>query len=187
MFHFNHTLYRILSLALVCSVVGAFGCSNYKVIPKSLKDRVNTDVSIDQLKASPSSHQGELVVLGGTVLSVKRLKDKTRIEALALPLSEELVPMMDQEQSGGRFYAFDTGKEILDPKVLEKDTMITVVGEVTGFMPGKIDEGTYEYPTIQIRDLTKWDKMDAPRRGFGYPYYGGYYWGGYRPYAFGYY
>jgi outer membrane lipoprotein len=186
MFHFTNRLHRILSLTLVCCVA-VFGCSNYNGIPKSMKDRVNTDVSLDQLKASPSSHQGELVVLGGKVLNVKRLEDKTRIEALALPLSEELVPMTDREQSDGRFYAFDTGKEILDPKVLEEGTPITVVGEVMGTTSGKIDEATYEYPTLQIRDLTKWNKMDASRWGYRYPYYGGYYWGAYRPYAFGYY
>ncbi len=165
-------------LASIC-LLAVYGCSSYKVIPEHLKGQVNRDVSFSAIKHSPSQYTGQFVALGGEVLDVRRFEDKTRIEVLAHPLSDELVPMPDKSTSSGRFYAFDTGKELIDPAVLEKGTLITVVGEVTGSTEGKLDESTYTYPTVLIRDLTKWEKMDAPRFR-RYPYYGGHY---YRPWG----
>ena len=165
-------------LASIC-LLTICGCSTYKVIPEHLKGQVNKDVSLTSIQQSPSQYRGQLVVLGGEVLDVKRSEDRTRIEVLAHPLSDELVPMPDKSTSSGRFYAFDTGKELIDPAVLDKGTLITVVGEVTGSTEGKLDESTYTYPTLLIRDLTKWEKMDAPRFP-RYPYYGGHY---YRPWG----
>ncbi len=167
-------------LASICLLV-VYGCSSYQVIPEHLKGKVNRDVSFAVIKHSPSRYTGQLVTLGGEVLDVTRMEEKTRIEVLAQPLSDELVPMPDKSTSGGRFYAFDTGKELIDPAVLEKGTPITVVGEVTGSTEGKLDESTYMYPTVLIRDLTKWERMDAPPFPRRYPYYGGYYW---RPWGF---
>ena len=172
-----------LVLFMALTAVGLSSCTRYNVIPEPLKGKVNQSVSFEQIKAAPSTYRGQLIILGGEVLAVKRLQDKTRIEALALPLSDDLVPMTDQSKSRGRFYAFDTGKEITDPEILEEGTPITVIGRVTGTTQGPLDESTYEYPTIEIRDLTKWDKMERRRWGYGYPYYGGYYWGGIRPYG----
>lgn len=166
--------------ASIC-LVAVYGCSSYKVIPDHLKGKVNRDVSFSAIQHAPSQYTGQLVTLGGEVLDVTRMEDKTRIEVLAQPLSDELVPMPDKSTSSGRFYAFDTGKELIDPAVLEKGTPITVVGEVTGSTEGKLDQSTYTYPTVLIRDLTKWEKVDAPPFPRRYPYYGGYYW---RPWGF---
>lgn len=179
----QNTWQTTLLLFVMLTMVSLTGCSRYEVIPDPLKGKVNTSVSIQEIKASPTAYRGQLVLLGGEVLSVKRLQDRTRIEALALPLSDELVPMTDEAKSQGRFYAVDTGKEIMDPKILEVGTPITVIGQVMGTTKDSLDESTYEYPTIEIRDLTKWDKVERRRWGTAYPYYGGYYWGGIRPYG----
>lgn len=161
--------------ASIC-LLAVYGCTGYQVIPEHLKGKVNRDVSFGAIQQSPSQYTGQLVTLGGEVLDVKRFEDKTRIEVLAQPLSDELVPMPDKSNPAGRFYAFDTGKDLIDPAVLEKGTPITVVGEVTGTSEGKLDESTYTYLTLLIRDLTKWEKQDAPPFPRRYPYYGGHYW-----------
>jgi starvation-inducible outer membrane lipoprotein len=83
-----------------------------------------------------------------------------------------------------RFYAFDAGSEILDPSVLQEGTPVTLVGEVTGMMSGTIGESQYQYPTVRIKDLTKWDKREVRYWPRYYPYYGGYYWHGFRPFGF---
>jgi outer membrane lipoprotein len=161
-------------------------CSTYDVIPKQYEKQVNKNVTFEEIKSSPQSYQGELVVLGGEVLKATRLEDKTRVEVLQLPLGEEHVPLTEKSRSQGRFYAFDTGKEILDPAVLEEGTPITIIGEVTGVTTGKLDESRYQYPTIRIKDLTKWDRNEMRRwwGPYGYPYYGGYYYRGIRPFYF---
>jgi outer membrane lipoprotein len=128
-----------------------------------------------------------LVVLGGEILSTKRLADKTQIEVLQLPMNEDYIPITDDElRSKGRFYAYDGGQEIVDPAILPEGTLVTVVGEVTGSTMGTIDEAEHRYPTVRIKDLTKWEKSEVRRWGYPYPYpyYGGYYWHGARPYGF---
>ncbi|WP_447980024.1 Slp family lipoprotein [Candidatus Nitrospira bockiana] len=173
------------ALALCTALSLTAGCSRYEVIPDRLERHVNKSLSFEEIKTRPDAHRGELVVLGGEVLSAKRLSDKTRIEVLELPLTDELVPQADRtEASRGRFYAFDAGKDLIDPATLEKGTPVTIVGEVTGATTDRLDEAEYQYPTIRIKDLTKWEKRDARRWGYAYPYYGGYYWYGYRPFFY---
>jgi outer membrane lipoprotein len=161
------------------------GCSRYDVIPDRLEQRVEKNVTFEQIQAAPSSEKGALVVLGGEVLSAKRLDEKTRLELLQLPLSDDHIPITDRSRSKGRFYAFDAGKEILDPATLQAGTPVTIVGEVTGAVNGKIGESDYQYPTLLIKDLTKWDKREVRYRYpyYGYPY-GGAYWYGARPFLF---
>ncbi|HEX2056455.1 MAG TPA: Slp family lipoprotein [Nitrospiraceae bacterium] len=174
------------NILLLIGLIGTTGCSRYDVIPDQLEGRVKKDVSFSQIEQSPSSYKGQLVVVGGEVLSTKRLEDGTQIEVLQLPLTEDYIPITeDRTKSEGRFYAYDGGKEILDPAVLPKGTPVTLVGEVTGVTMGKIDEGEQPYPTLLIKDLTKWDKSDVRRWAYTppYPYYG-HYWYGARPFRF---
>jgi outer membrane lipoprotein len=176
------------SYACLAAAIGMLmmsGCSRYDVIPANLEKQVSKHVTFEQIQAAPAAHRGELVVLGGEVLSATRLAEKTRVELLQLPLSDEMIPITDRSRSRGRFYAFDAGKEILDPATLQAGTPVTIVAEVTGAMNGKVDESEYRYPTMQIKDLTKWDKREARYRYpyYGYPY-GGAYWYGARPFYF---
>jgi hypothetical protein len=48
-----------------------------------------------------------------------------------------------------------------------------------------LDEAKHRYPTVRIKDLTKWEKTEVRRwgYGYGYPYYGGYMYGA-RPFGF---
>lgn len=59
------------------------GCAGVSVVPPDLKDKVDEKVSFLQVKASPLSYKGRLIVVGGMVLTAKPLKqDGTRIEIL---------------------------------------------------------------------------------------------------------
>jgi outer membrane lipoprotein len=163
------------------------GCSGYDVIPDQLEPQIRKNVAFGDIEQSPSAYKGQLVILGGEVLSTRRLADKTQIEVLQLPLTEEYIPITEHRaRSQGRFYAYDGGKEILDPAILPEGTPITLVGQLTGSTMGKIGEGEQRYPTLLIQDLTKWDKSEVRRWGspYVYPYYGGYYWHGARPFRF---
>ncbi len=104
-------------------------CNRYDVIPDQLKKWVNKDVSYQDIQRAPDLHQGRLVVLGGNVQSTTRVKDRSQIEVLPLSSTDEYIPYTDeQSQSQGRFYTYDSGKEILDLTGLSEDTRITVVG-----------------------------------------------------------
>jgi len=141
-----------------------------------------------QVKATPDSLKGQVVVFGGTVLTGRRLKDGTRIEILQLPLDRTTRPVYDLTQSQGRFIAFQP--EFLDPATLPPGTRVTVTGEVSGSVTLPMDETDYTYPVINIKQLRVWAKSEdsAPRIrpyvGPG-PYWGGPYWGPYwRPWPY---
>lgn len=135
-----------------------------------------------QIKGAPDSFKGQPLVLGGQVLSAKRLKDGTRIEVLQLPLNDWEQPASDLMKSEGRFVAIQ--REFLDPATLPQGTFITVIGEVTGSMVLPLDETHYTYPVVEVQNLRTWNPaQDSTQwRGRPYPYYGPFgppYWGPY--------
>lgn len=139
-------------------------------------------IPFTQLKNAPDSYRGQTVVLGGEVLTAKRLKEATRIEVLQLPLSGSQAPVADLTQSQGRFLAMQ--REFLDPATIPQGTRVTITGEVTGAQTMPLDETEYTYPVIEVRDLRVWPQMaEAPLyRSRPYPYYYPYwgpYWGPY--------
>ena len=69
-------------------------------------------------------------MLGGEVLSAKRLAEGTRLEVLQLPLDDAQQPALTRTDSQGRFLAIE--KEFLDPAMFPQNTRVTIVGEVTG-------------------------------------------------------
>ena len=85
--------FPIVVVGAIINIVAIVGCSSYQVIPKRFEKQVNKNVDFNTIKDAPSNYRGELVVLGGEVLNAKRLADKTRIEVLQLPLTEELIPI----------------------------------------------------------------------------------------------
>jgi outer membrane lipoprotein len=179
---------RVLTMVAIVTMMCATGCNRYHVIPDDLKGTVNRDVKYEQVKSSPSSYQGQVIILGGEVLSATRLEDKTRIEVLQLPLMDDLTPVTERTESKGRFVAFDTGTEIVDPAILKEGTPVTIIGEVKSPTEGHVGESQYEFPTLAIRDMTVWNKdnaVGAANRYYAYPAYGSYGYGyGYRPYNF---
>ncbi len=77
----------MLMIWLMVSACLLLACSRYEVIPDDLRGEVDRTVTFEQVKGSPSSYKGRLIVVGGEVLSVKRLEDRTRLEVLELPLT----------------------------------------------------------------------------------------------------
>lgn len=157
------------------------GCAGVPVVPPDLQGKIERNVSFQQVKASPLSYKGKVIVVGGVVLSVKPLKQNgTRIEVLQLPIGNDYEPQGRLTESGGRFLAFQ--KEFLDPAMIPVGTRVTVVGDVTGSMTLMLEEIDYLYPTLDIASLTIWPPK-LPAFWFRpYPYFGAYwgpYWGPY--------
>lgn len=158
------------------------GCSRYQVIPDHLAKRVNEKLPYEQVKDSPETYRGQIVVWGGEVLSAVREGDRTKIEILQMPLNKDYVPEYSKASSRGRFFAFDSRREIIDPAIFEKGSKVTVVGEIQGKSPESPDEVSSHVPIVAIRDMTLWSTHTRSFYPY-HPYYGyGYY--GYRPYTF---
>lgn len=167
-------------LALIPLLLFAGGCSRQDVIPERLKGQVDRDLRYAQVKENPDSYRGKLMLVGGKVLSAKRLQDGTRIEVLQIPLSSDLVPEEGRETSKGRFVAMDMGQNVVDPAVLDDNKLITVVGEVMGSVTVKIDEVEMQVPQLAVKHITVWDRDRIRPSGpyawgsrgyYGYPYF----------------
>lgn len=134
----------------------------YQVIPTELESRVDRNLSFVQVKDSPVTYQGRLIVVGGEVLTVKHiLNDGVRIEVLQLPLNNSLEPTLDRTASQGRFLAFQ--EALKDPATLPPGTLVTIVGEVLGSTVFPIDEVEYQYLTLRVRSLKAWERLDRRR------------------------
>lgn len=153
------------------------GCAGEQVVPASLESRLDRTLTFPQLRESADSYRGHLLVLGGEVLSAKRLKEGTRIELLQIPLESSLQPGLDRTASQGRFVAVQ--KEFLDPATVPPGTRLTLVGEVTGAVTDKLDETDYTFPVLEIKSLKVWPREESYARAPYYYYPPSYSW---RPY-----
>jgi outer membrane lipoprotein len=179
------TMLAGLSLLVIC-----VGCAGYQVVPERLQGQINHELTFTQLRENPEVYKGELVVVGGEVLSIDRRQDQTRIEVLQLPLSDDFLPANRRTKTQGRFVALSGGKDPLDPAILQPGVAITIVGEIIGSTTIQIDNDEKQGPIFGIKDLTIWDEQHY----WGRPYYGNWWdWGyrgpysGYRPFGYPYY
>jgi outer membrane lipoprotein len=187
-----NSIYHVVSA--LCLIFLIAGCTRYEVIPERLENQVNYKLRFSDIKDNPDAHKGEIVVVGGEVLSIERMEDRTQIEVLQLPLDkDELVPANRRTTTEGRFIALSRGKDTLDPAVLEEETAITIVGEILGSDTITIDKDQRRVPVLGIKDLTIWDEArywGAPYGGYGYGWGWGYpagFYSGYRPFGYPYY
>lgn len=173
-----------------------------KLIPPDVMAKVDETVSFADLRSAPGNYVGRTVMISGLALHAHRMKDGTEIEILQLPTERGLTPSDRKSKSEGRFLAVQSAG-FLDPAVIEKDSPLTVVGEVKGATTKRLDDGEYQYPVLDIKHLIDWnDLRGRDRNGYYdssyYGRYGGYYgpwsswyygFGGpyYGPYPYGFY
>ncbi len=157
------------------------GCNRYQVIPDHLMKQVNEKLSYEQVKDSPETYRGQVVVWGGEVLSAIRDAKSTTVEVLEIPLTKDHFPLNSPASSRGRFLAIDSSGEIIDPAIFKEGSRITVIGEILDSRTEPLDKATYDFPVVAIRDMTMWEDRTRANYPFAgsYSYYGyGYY--GYR-------
>src|SRR5437879_12683478 len=92
--------------ALAATLLLASGCVSSELVTTDMEAQIARDIPFESIKAEPEKFKGRIVVLGGKVLSAKRLKEGTQIEVLQLPLDKADAPIMTLVQSQGRFLAF---------------------------------------------------------------------------------
>lgn len=161
-------LFGILLGAIL--LVGSGCMSGPQVVPEVFKAKIDSTVTFPKVLEEPTVHQGAMVLLGGEVLTAKRLKDGTRLEILQLPLDGSEEPVLDRTASQGRFFALESS--FLDPATLAPNTRVTLVGEITGATRANLDEMEYRYPTVTIKHLHVWPELELDQPGDSGPRYG---------------
>jgi outer membrane lipoprotein len=130
------------------------GCAGSQLVSSDIEGRISREVSFQSLQADPDTFRGRWVVLGGKVLSPKRLKHETQIEILQLPLDKADRPNPMLTESRGRFLAIQ--QEFLDPAIVPPGTFVSLVGEVIGGKTLPLNETSYTYPVAQIKTMKVW-------------------------------
>ena len=158
------------SLNVGISIVGAIlaSCSSGPpVVPDDLRSQIDSSASFRDIQASPYQFQGRTVLLGGEILAAKRTKEGTEFEVLQLPVTADDPPAERLSESQGRFLAID--RRAVDPASFPPGTRITLVGEVRGNEERRLDESSYDYPTLDVKHLHVWDPevyRERSRSGF---------------------
>jgi outer membrane lipoprotein len=151
--------------AIVTVLAVLSGCSSGPaVIPKEFESQIDTSISFPELLAASSSYSGRTVLLGGEILSAKRMSDGTQFEILQLPVSKDNPPAERRSESQGRFLAIS--RKVIDPAAVPAGTRVTVIGYVTGDAVQRLDESEYRYPTIEVRHLHAWASDTYERRRY---------------------
>jgi outer membrane lipoprotein len=135
-------------------------CISTPVVPPPLESQVDPTLTFAQVRDTPDSYRGRMLVIGGEVLAARRVKDGTRIEILQIPLDRGRQPVADRTTSEGRFLALH--KDALDPATLPPGTRLTLVGEVAGAVRLPMDEVDYAYPILEVKSLTIWPAPEPP-------------------------
>jgi outer membrane lipoprotein len=97
--------------------------------------------------------RGKTVAWGGVIVGTMNLADKTRLEVLAYPLDGRNRPEVEAKPTG-RFIAFHPG--FLEPVNFAAGRLLTVIGTVTGTLPGTVGEARYVYPVIEASRVFLW-------------------------------
>lgn len=149
---------RILTAGAYVIVAAIAGCSTYEVIPDHLDGQVRRDIGLEQVEKTPESYRGETVVWGGEILSTSLERDTITVEIFQLPLDRTLRPLDSKAASKGRFLAIDAKQDMKEAGALKKGTLVTVIGEVRGVVPSRLDQDQYDAPALLIRDMTVWER-----------------------------
>lgn len=158
-----------LLIQLSLAVIIIAGCA--PPFPKELLDKVERNVPFDALQKEPERFLGKLLMVGGTIVDTKNLKEGTQVEVLQKPLDGGGRPALTDE-TGGRFLAVT--RTYLDAAVYHRGRSVTIIGEVAGSKAQPLGEIEYRYPVITAKELHLWSPYSGPRFSIGVGVYRGF-------------
>ena len=135
---------RLTRFAMILLFFGAVGMS------PALAD----DPGFTELQTNPEAYQGQEIVLGGEVITVRQYDDTTQMEIMQLPLGPGQEPQPNQALTQGRFLAFQKGG--LNPATVLPHTRVTIFGQIVGSAVADPEHATIAYPVIAVKSLTIW-------------------------------
>lgn len=157
-----HTGWRWLFLgSLLCSCM-ACGAA----FDPDVRSQIDPTLSYPELLASPSSHVGRVVLLGGTIVEATNYETFTQLTLLQYPIGRGDRPRTSQP-SGGRFLLQVPG--YLESEIYRPGRAVSVIAEVVGREDLPLGETTYMYPVLVPKALHLWPEGGSgPRIQFGF-------------------
>jgi outer membrane lipoprotein len=133
-------------------------------VPKAISiEDDNLLVPFAQAVAAPKASKGMAARWGGTIAAVSNQAERTLIEIVQFPLRTDGRPVVDGEQSGGRFRAYING--FVEPTLWAVGKVVTVRGHIADSEVGKVGDYAYTFPVLAVDGFHLW----APQQGLRYP------------------
>lgn len=145
----NFCIILIALLAAACATSQPFNTQgvNLKLKPGNAVDEV-----------------GQKVIWGGTIIEIKNLADKTRLEVLSFPLGSQFRPDASATAQG-RFIVDNPG--YLEAREYAPGKLITVSGVLQAPQIGKIGDAVYRYPVVKSTSIRLWKEQARSSVRFG--------------------
>ena len=115
------------AIVILLGVVSACS-SGPAVVSEEFESQIDTSVTFPQLLDAPRTYSGRTVLLGGEILSAKRMSGGMQLEILQLPVSNNDPPAERRSEFQGRFLAMN--RTVIDAAALPPGTRVTVIGSV---------------------------------------------------------
>ncbi len=153
-----------LGFILLGSITALNGCA--PAISREARAKITYDGPFEELQRQPQKYEGEVVMLGGTIIRIDVGGDETELVVLQTDLDRAGRPR-DTDRSAGRFLV--RTPRFLDPELYHAGVRITVVGEKVQSQERLIGNMPYRYPVIEPMEITKWPRQvdRSPRFHFG--------------------
>jgi outer membrane lipoprotein len=136
----------------VLMLVGCVACA--PVISSEVRAGLDPSLPYAQIAASPEAYIGRKLILGGTIVEVRNLRDGTRLEILQYPITRRGRPRTDAT-SGGRFLVFTP--KYLEREVYRPGRAVTVAGRLAAVQSLPLGETVYTYPQLEPQELHLWE------------------------------
>lgn len=159
----------LVLIQLALAVILSAGCA--PPFSKTLLDKVEKNLSFSELNKAPESHAGKMMMVGGTIVDMKNLKEGSQMEVLQKPLDSEGQPALTDE-TGGRFLVVT--QTYLDAAVFHRGRSVTIIGEIAGSKVQPLGEIEYRYPVLTAKELHLWSPSSGPRFSIGIGMYRGF-------------
>ncbi len=124
------------------------GCSHY--ISQQMRLSADRNITFGRLLEAPDAFRGRLVMLGGTVATIRRTREGTELEIIQHRLDSRELPD-EAIPSGGRFLA--TTSAVLDPDRYGPGALVSLAGEIVGKRVQPLGGVAYTYPVIAIKEI----------------------------------
>ncbi len=146
----NSKMSAVLFLLLFSFIFSSCGP---KVIPEDLERKVDKEISFQEVKKNPESFKGRRILVGGEIIGIRNLQDKTEIEILQKPLGRDRAPL-NVDESEGRFVLIHPS--FLDPSVFRSGRRLTAVGLVEGSRSEQVGQAQMVEPVLHSEHIHLW-------------------------------
>ena len=148
-------LKRVGKLLSIFLITLSLGCAT-GVSPK-VRSQVTYAGTFSEVQKAPDKHVGEIVMFGGKILSNQASPSASELTVLHLHIGSRDRPK-DGDQSEGRYLI--QSNQFLDPAIYKEETLLTVVGRITGSEARAIGGFEYIYPKLKAIEIKLWPEAD---------------------------